>query len=98
KAMLMVAYLNRPSLAHRSLNGYDRSLLVPMITVSDNNAATTVRAIVGNTGLRALAHRVGMKHFGTDAIWGKTRITADDQTKFFYSVDHYITARHRAYG
>ena len=33
-------------------------------------------------GCWALAHRVGMKHFATDSIWGKTRITADDQTEF----------------
>ena len=32
KAMLMVAYLDQPSVAHRVLNGYDRSLLRPMIT------------------------------------------------------------------
>jgi len=48
KAMLMVAYLDRASVANRNLNGYDRSLLIPMITQSDNNAATTVDGIVGN--------------------------------------------------
>ncbi len=97
KAMLLVAYLDRPSVANRPLNGYDGSLLRPMIEFSDNNAATTVVGIVGDGGLSALAHRVGMKHFATDPIWGETRITADDQTKFFYNIDHYVVARHRAF-
>ena len=88
----------RPSVAHRPLNGYDGSLLPrPMIEFSDNNAASTVVGIVGDSGLWALAHRVGMKHFGTDPVWGKTRITADDQTKFLYNIDRYVVARHRAF-
>ena len=95
--MLMVAYLERPGVAHRALNGYDRSLLAPMITVSDSNAAGTVRAIVGNAGLRALAARVGMERFATDPIWGKSHITAADQTRFFYRIDRFIPRRHRAY-
>jgi hypothetical protein len=97
KAMLLVAYLDRPSVANRPLNAYDGSLLAPMIEFSDNNAATTVVGIVGDSGLWGLAHRVGMSHFGTDPVWGKTRITADDQTKFLYNIDHYVVPRHRAY-
>jgi beta-lactamase family protein len=97
KAMLIVAYLDRGSVANRPLNGNDSALLVPMITHSDNNAATTVRGIVGNGGLQALANRVGMTHFATAAIWGETHITAGDQTKFFLHIDKYVAARHRAY-
>jgi hypothetical protein len=97
KAMLLVAYLDRPSVANRPLNGYDGSLLRPMIEFSDNNAASTVVGIVGDSGLWALAHRVGMKRFATDPVWGKTRITPDDQTKFFYNIDRYIAPRHRAF-
>jgi beta-lactamase class A len=97
KAMLMVAYLDRPSVANRPLNAYDNSLLRPMITVSDNDAATAVRAIVGNGGLQALANRVGMTHFVTAAIWGETQITARDQTRFFLHIDRYIAPRHRRY-
>jgi hypothetical protein len=96
KAMLMVAYLNRPSVANRPLNGYDRSLLVPMITHSDNNAASTVDTIVGNSGLSALARRVHMSHFTPVANpWGETHITARDQTSFFLHIDQYIPPRHR---
>jgi hypothetical protein len=68
-----------------------------MITQSDNNAATEVRGIVGNSGLQALANRVGMRHFATAVIWGETQITAADQTKFFLHIERYIAPRHRAY-
>src|SRR5205085_2048591 len=44
-----------------------------------------------------LANRVGMTHFATDPIWGKTRITPRDQTRFFLHIDSYIPPRHRAY-
>lgn len=99
KAMLMVAYLNRSSVANRALNGNDTSLLVPMITRSDNGAASTVDGIVGKAGLSALARRVGMTEFTPIADpWGETRITAADQTRFFYGIDRFIAKRHRAYG
>jgi beta-lactamase class A len=98
KAMLMVAYLDQPSVANRALDGYDDSLLRPMITQSDNAAASQVRNIVGNSGLQALANRVGMTQFAAAAIWGETQITARDQTKFFLHIDSYIAPRHLAYG
>lgn len=97
KAMLLVAYLDQPSVARRNLNDYDHSLLHPMITESDNTAATEVRDIVGNGALQALANRVGMTHFATAQIWGETQITARDQTRLFLHIDGYIARRHRAY-
>jgi hypothetical protein len=97
KAMLMVAYLDQPSVAGRPLNGYDTSLLDPMITQSDNAAASQVRNIVGNGALQALANRAGMTHFATASVWGQTQITASDQTKFLLHIDSYIPPRHRAY-
>jgi beta-lactamase class A len=98
KAMLMVAYLDRPSVAGRALNGYDESLLYPMITRSDNDAANTLDELIGNSGLQALAARVGMTNFAaTEPIWGESEITARDQTKFFLHIDSYIVPRHRAY-
>ncbi len=99
KAMLMVAYLDLPSVANRPINSYDASLLFPMITQSDNNAASTVIGIVGLSGLRALAARVGMKNFEPVLpIWGETHITAADQTQFFYYIDSYIAPLHRRLG
>ncbi len=99
KAMLMVAYMNMPSVRDRDLSGYDRSLLYPMITRSDNTAASTVDSIVGDARLDALAHRVGMKQFlAVSPIWGESHITAADQTRFFFNIDRFIVKRHRAYG
>jgi hypothetical protein len=98
KAMLMVAYLDLPSVAHRPLNAYDKGLLYPMITRSDNNAANTLDVVIGNVGLQALAARVGMTRFrATAPIWGESEITPRDQTKFFLHIDRYIVPRHRAY-
>jgi hypothetical protein len=98
KAMLLVAYLDQPSVANRPLDGYDDSLLRPMITVSDNSAADRVISTVGTGALYALAGRVGMTQFAAASpIWGESQITATDQTKFFLHIDSYVAARHRAY-
>jgi beta-lactamase class A len=97
KAMLMVAYLNEPWVKGRNLNAHDRGLLTPMITESDNDDAQIVFDTVGQTALRALAHRVGMTHFATSPIWGETDVTARDQTLFFLRIDSFIPPRHRAY-
>ncbi len=98
KAMLLVAYLDRRSVAGRSLDADDRGLLSPMIEWSDNDAADSVDGIVGASGLRDLAQRVGMNHFAAaEPIWGESAITARDQTKFFLNIDRYVVARHRAY-
>jgi hypothetical protein len=97
KAMLMVAYLDRASVRGRPLNPQDRALLIPMITVSDNTAATEVRNIVGDGALIALAHRVGMTNFAPAPIWGESHITARDQTRFFLHIDSYVVRLHRAF-
>ena len=49
KAMLLVAYLDLPSVRARSLGPQDRALLAPMIRRSDNAAAGRVLGIVGAT-------------------------------------------------
>jgi hypothetical protein len=95
KAMLMVAYLNHDSVRRRPLNDGDHALLDPMIRWSDNAAASQVRNFVGNTALTALAHRVGMKRFVADPVWGYSRITAAGQTKLFLRIDRHVVRRHR---
>jgi beta-lactamase class A len=98
KAMLMVAYLDQGSVRHRPLHGYDYSLLHPMITRSDNNAASRVLGIVGTGALRKLARRADMHRFvPVSGIWGNSIIDAGDQARFFYRIDRYVTARHRDY-
>jgi beta-lactamase class A len=95
KAMLLVAYLDR--VGGRPLDRRDKALLRPMITRSDNGAATRVRNIVGNAGLVRLARRVRMKDFATARSWGSTQISPYDQTRLFWGIDSYLPARHRGY-
>jgi hypothetical protein len=95
KAMLLVAYLRRPSVRGRPLRARDRRLLTPMVRWSDNVTATRVRNIVGDAGLRRLARRAGMRRFRTAPIWGLSRICAADQARFFLRIDRYVPARHR---
>ena len=97
KAMLMVSYLRRADVRARALRPRDRALLAPMITRSDNDAASQVRNIVGNAALAALARRAGMKSFATAPIWGNSQITPADQVRFFIQIDKLVPARHRAY-
>ena len=97
KAMLLVAYLKRPSVRGRALTEYDRSLLGPMIRRSDNATATQVLAIVGESGLDRLAERAEMRHFRLRSPWGLSEITAGDQARFFYRIDRYVPRRHRGY-
>jgi hypothetical protein len=98
KAMLLVAYLDRPSVASRPLSSQDTALLYPMITRSDNDAADTVDTIVGVSGLTALARNVGMTEFTpAEPIWGESEISPRDQTSFFLHIESDVVPRHRAY-
>jgi Beta-lactamase enzyme family len=98
KAMLLVAYLDLPSVRARSLTPSDRALLAPMIRRSDNTAAGRVLGIVGPGDLRGLAHRAGMRRFTpVTGIWGLSRIDAADQARYFLRIDSLVAPRHRAY-
>lgn len=99
KPMLLVAYLNEPSVRGRPLSGSERALLGPMITHSDNAAATAILGRVGAGRLRGLARRAGMQRFTpVTGIWGNSQIDAEDQARFFFEIDHLLPARHRTYG
>lgn len=99
KAMLLTAYVDQPSVAHRKLSSSERATLSGMIRASDNNDAQAIYDQVGNAGLEALAHRVGMTHFATNSsgIWGETLVTGRDQTKYFLHIDKYIVSPHRVF-
>jgi beta-lactamase class A len=98
KPMLMVAYLNLASVRDRALTDRDRALLAPMIRWSDNATAGAVLRTVGTTGLYRVARRAGMHHFRVRLpVWGLSEITPADQARFFYRIDSYVPARHRAY-
>ena len=98
KAMLLVAYLDLPSVRERPLGPDDRALLAPMIRRSDNAAAGRVLGIVGPERLRGLAHRAGMRRFTpVTGIWGLSRIDAADQARYLLQIDSLVAARHRDY-
>jgi beta-lactamase class A len=97
KAMLLVTYLDRPSVRRRALRPGETAVLGPMIRVSDNDDAQQIFNTVGQAGLAGLARRVGMTRFATNPIWGETSITVRDQTRFFLDIDGFVAARHRSY-
>ena len=93
KAMIMVQYLR----THDTLDDEASRRLTTMITGSDNDAAYAVYEDVGADGLRRLAKLAGMRHFtvGEDVL--HSLITAADQARFFWSMDEYLPAAHRAF-
>jgi beta-lactamase class A len=97
KAMILVSYLNRGDVRRVALSSTERKLLGPMITRSDNGAASRVYAIVGPRGLAQLARRAHMTDFASSYKWGDTQMTAADQARFFYRIDKLVPPRHRAY-
>jgi hypothetical protein len=98
KAMLLVAYLDLPSVRARPLELADRNLLGPMIRHSDNAAAGRVLGRVGCGRLRRLARRAGMRRFTpVSGIWGLSRIDAADQARYFLRIDSLLPPRHRDY-
>jgi hypothetical protein len=97
KAMLLVAYLRKLDAENRGLDSYSRSLLHPMIHVSDNNAATKVWEIVGDHRLRRLAKRASMTDFSIHGIWANAMISAADQARFFFEMRRLLPHQFRHY-
>jgi hypothetical protein len=97
KAMLLVAYLRLLDQRHHGLDPHSRSLLGPMIHVSDNGAATAVWSRVGDPRLRRLARRAGMSDFSIHGIWANAMISAADQSRFFFEMRSLIPPRFRHY-
>jgi beta-lactamase class A len=98
KAMCLVAYLDHPDVRDRPLRQHDWDLLGPMIRRSSDNATNKVVNYIGYDRLRQLARRVGMRHFKTRPAvghWGRSRINASDQSRFFLHIDGYTVPRHR---
>jgi beta-lactamase class A len=97
KALLLAAQLQ--DLRGETLDGETRSLLESMITVSDNDAASSIYARVGDAGMEEAARRAGMRSF--DAIpgyWGGAQVTAADLARFFFRLDGNLAGRHREFG
>ncbi len=93
KAMLLVGYLR----THDTVSAADRATLTNMIEVSDNDAATAIYRIVGDSGLYAVAKAAGMQHFSVSSSWGHAILTPADQAHFFYIMDSLIPRWHVAF-
>jgi hypothetical protein len=94
KAMLLVAYLKQNR--HRDLDRDERNLLKVMIRRSANDAATTVRDIVGNDALAKLARKAGFHCFATSSSsWGSTEICSRDMALFMRKIEALLPKRHR---
>ncbi len=97
KPLLLATYLSRPGVRDRSLQGWERDLLGPMIRRSDNEAATRLRDMLGAGPITAMARRAGMRDFSYDSVWGLSRTSPRDQARFFLNWDRWIPGRHEGY-
>jgi hypothetical protein len=95
KAMLALEVVREAR--HRSLSATERALLRPMITVSDNNAASAVYRRVGGAGLYRVARAAHMTHFADVGNWADAHITPADQARLFLRIDKLAPKRHRSY-
>ncbi len=98
KSMLLVAYLRRLASEHVGLDDASRGLLYPMIHSSDNDAASSVLALVGERALDKVARDARMTDYlPGGATWGFTEVSAADLARFFYRQDALIPRRFVAY-
>jgi beta-lactamase family protein len=98
KAMLLVGYLRRLSSERRSLGDASSRLLYPMIHSSDNSAADSIFAVVGNRGLERLAGQAHMRDFQPSNVWWAfSEVSAADMARFFYLLPELIPGRFSGY-
>lgn len=98
KSMLLVAYLRKLANEHRRLDDAGKGLLYPMIHSSDNDAASGVLAIVGESALNRVARDAHMRDYVSGGgTWGFTEVSAADLARFFARQDGMIPPRFRAY-
>jgi hypothetical protein len=81
KVTILSALLRKLQQEHRSLTAAQRKLATAMITVSDNNAASTLWAETGRPSLQHFLDLAGMTEtvLGPSGYWGLTLITAHDE-------------------
>jgi beta-lactamase class A len=98
KVMMLTAYLQMLSARHRGLDSGDRSLLYPMIHISDNAAASAVLAAVGGAALARVAREAGMSDYAPGVgWWAYTQTSAADQARLLFALDRLIPARFYSY-
>jgi hypothetical protein len=99
KVLILAAELRRLREEGEELDASTRSLLESMITVSDNDAAGSLYARVGDTGIAAAAQRAGMRSFeATPGYWGGAQVTATDLARFFLGLDRNLAGPHHGFG
>jgi beta-lactamase class A len=81
KVTILSALLRKLQQEHRGLTAAQRKLATAMITLSDNNAASTLWAQTGYPSLQHFLNLAGMNEtvLGADGYWGLTLITAHDE-------------------
>jgi beta-lactamase class A len=98
KALLLAAELRRLRAEHEPLDSETRALLEPMITYSDNDAASGIYARVGDGGLEEVAEHAGMRDFGLDpGFWGGAQLTAADLARFYWRLERNLAGPNRDY-
>ena len=99
KALLLAAELRRLQRDGQPLDDATRSTLDSMIRFSDNDAASSIYARVGDGGVQDVAERAGMGSFEvTPGYWGGAQVTAGDLARFFWDLEENLPARWRGYG
>lgn len=98
KVILLAAELRRLRDGNEPLDDTTRSLLEPMITYSDNDAAGAVYARVGDTGMEEVAQRAGMRSFSVvPGYWGGAQVTAADLGRFYFGLDRNLVGPNEDY-
>jgi hypothetical protein len=98
KVMMLVAYLQLLKARHRGLDAASRSLLDPMIHISDNEAASAVLGIVGERALARVAREAGMADYAPGiGWWAYTQTSAADQARLLFALPRLIPRRFYAY-
>ncbi|MET9613062.1 serine hydrolase [Kitasatospora indigofera] len=103
KATIMAAVLRRADEEGRPVTAWEEGNLRPMITQSDNTAATALWRDLGRPRLEAFLRLAGLTDtvLGSEDHWGLTQVTAADELKVLalYADDpSVLSPESRAYG
>jgi hypothetical protein len=98
KVMMLVAYLQRLEAHHADLQASDRALLYPMIHESNNEAASAVLGVVGESAVERVAHEAGMSDYVPGVgWWAYSQTSAADQARFFARLERLTPRRFYPY-
>ncbi len=99
KVVLLAGELRRLRDADERLDRATRSLLERMIRFSDNAAADSIYARVGDAGMERVARRAGMRSFETvPGYWGGAQVSAAELARFFFHLERNLVGPYRGFG